>query len=195
MYVGKSEGEYKSSMVQKKKLNIGDAMSRVLQDDESRKYIASMVKGVFDGTPMNKNPLNEIPTPQMRLYGIFGAFHSVFFDTEEELAEYIQNNDTSLGCVCVIEFLGNVAGCNDVVRKTSKDGLSILYTVVDEDGYGIYNSERSTYRGEFTWEYHHGSLKEIYSAFRDRGIVFTDDIYAKSAERNQHMLRYCRKDD
>lgn len=172
-----------------------EALSKALQDDELMKHTASILKRMCDGEPVNKNPLTEISTPQMRLYGFSGAFKSAFFDTEEELTEYVENNDTSFGCICAIEYLGNVAGRSDVIRETSKNGITVLYTAVDEDGYGIYNSERSTYRGEFTWEYNHGDLREMYSAFRDRGIVFENDIYAKIDERNQHILKYCRENN
>lgn len=170
-----------------------ESLSNALQNDELMKFTASTLRLMFDGEPVNKNPLSEIPTPQMRLYGFSGAFKSAFFDTEEELKEYIKNNDPSFGSTCIIEFLGNVAGRSDVIRTTTKDGRTTLYTAVDEDGYGIYNPERSTYMGKFTWEYNHGDLEEMYSAFRDSGIIFENDIYAKIDERNQHILKLCRE--
>ena len=146
------------------------------------------MKRYVDGDPKNINPLTEIPEPQMRLYGFYGAFKSSFFDTEEELIEYVKTNNTQFGSICVMEYLGNVAGKSDVIRLTYKSGKSVLYTSVNEDGYGIYNNERSIYRGEFIWEYNHGSISEMYSAFRDRGIVFEDDTYAKIAERNKRLF-------
>ena len=38
----------------------------------------------------DKDPLTEIPEPQMKLYGFSGAFASAYFETEEEKEKYIQ---------------------------------------------------------------------------------------------------------
>ena len=155
--------------------------------ENSKDEAGDLLKKFVDGEPKNINPLTEIPEPKMRLYGFSGAFKSVFFDTEAELIEYIKTSDTTFGNVCVIEYLGYVAGRNDVIRVTYKDAESKLYTSVNEDGYGIYNDERSIYKGEYVWEYSYGSIREMYSAFRNRGIVFQDDTYAKIDERKRKL--------
>lgn len=147
------------------------------------------MKRYVDGEPKNVNPLTKIPESQMRLYGFLGIFKSAFFDTEEELIKYVKETELGIGSVCVIDYLGTVAERSDVIKLTYKSGKEVLYTAVNEDGYGIYNHERSVYRGEFVWEYNHGSLSEMYSAFRDRGIVFEDDIYAKIAENNRRLFK------
>lgn len=150
-----------------------------------------LIKRLIDGEPKNINPLTEIPEPQMRLYGFDGTFNSAYFDKEEELIEYIKTHSTQFGSVIVMDYLGNVAGCSDVIRLTYKSGNHVLYTSVDQDGYGKYNHERSIYRGEFVWEYCHGSIRDMYSAFRDRGIVFEDDTYAKIDEMRNRYLSIC----
>ncbi len=43
------------------------------------------------------------------------------------------------------------------------------------------------------WEYNYGHIGEIYSAFRDRGIVFENDMYAKIDKRNQYILKMCKE--
>ncbi len=68
----------------------------------------------------------------------------------------------------------------------------MFYTAVDEDGYGMYNNERSIYRGEFIWEFNYGQIREFYTPFRERGIVFENDIYAKADDRMQRILKHCR---
>ena len=149
------------------------------------------MKRYVDGEPKNVNPLTEIPQSQMRLYGFSGIFRSEFFDTEKELIEYVKNNKTGYGSICVMDFLGNVAGCSDVIRLTYKSGKEVLYAAVNEDGYGIYNLERSFYKGEFVWEFNHGSIREMYSAFRDRGIVFENDVYEKIDEGYRQLMEMC----
>ena len=147
-----------------------------------------ILKRMFNGEPKNINPLTEIPEPKMRLYGFSGAFNSAFFDTKEELVEWLKTNKPKYGSVCVLEYLGTVAGRSDVIRITCKGNKPMLYAACDEDGYGIYNEERSFYRGEFVWEYNHGDLSDEYAAFRDRGIVFENDIYQKIDERNKRLM-------
>lgn len=184
-------------MSEKRKLDdskmFSDELIETLETKEEDNSIGDILKRFCDGEPKNVNPLTEIPEPQMRLYGFSGAFNSAYFDTEKELIEWVKNHDTDFGDVCVIDYLGKVAGRSDVIRKTYKSGKSNLYVACDEDGYGIYNFERSTYKGEFVWEYNHGSLRKIYSAFRDRGISFENDIYDEIDKRHQKILELYRE--
>ena len=170
-----------------------DELIETLDNKNETSTAGKILKKMCDGEPKNVNPLTEIPEPQMRLYGFSGAFNSEYFDTEKELIEWIKNHNTNFGDICVIDYLGKVAGRSDVIRKTYKSGKSKLYTACDEDGYGIYNFERSTYCGEFVWEYNHGNIREMYSAFRNRGISFEDDIYDEIDKRNQKILELYRE--
>ncbi|MEE3342599.1 MAG: hypothetical protein VZS44_00730 [Bacilli bacterium] len=174
-------------------VSTAETISKAFQDKEFVKKTSSILKKSCDGEPKNTNPLTEIPEPQMRLYGFSGVFNSAYFDTKEELNEWVKNHNTDFGDICVIDYLGKVAGRNDVIRKTYRDGKSKLYAVCDNYGYGIYNFKRSIYRGEFVWEYNYGSLREMYSAFRDRGISFDNDIYDKIDKKYQKILELCRE--
>ena len=170
-----------------------DELIETLETKKNDNSTAEILKRMCDGEPKNVNPLTKIPESQMRLYGFSGAFNSAYFDTEEELIGWVKTHNTEFGDICIIDYLGNVAGCSDVIRETYKSGKSKLYVACDEDGYGTYNFERSIYRGEFIWEYNHGSLREMYSAFRDRGISFKNDIYGEIDKRNQKILELCRE--
>ena len=173
----------------KKEIDLDD--SKMFDNEYSKNelsVVCNILKRMFDGEPKNVNPLTEIPEPQMRLFGYSNAFNSAYFDTEEEIIKWLKNHNIDLGNICVMDYLGTVAGRSDVIRLTYKNGKSILYTACDEDGYGIYNAERSTYRKEFVWEYNYGSISDEYAAFRDRGIVFENDIYVKIEERNKKIL-------
>lgn len=161
-----------------------DELIDVFENKSTKK---NKLKTFVDNKTKNDNPLTEIPEPQMRLYGFSGFFNSEFFNTEEELMEYVKTADTEFGNLCVIEYLGNVAGCSDVIRVSYKDRTPKLYTSVDEDGYGIYNDNRSIEKGEYVWEYNHGNISEMYSAFRVRGIVFEEDNYAEIESKNRKM--------
>lgn len=179
-------------MSEKKNLDdsniFSDELIKTLKNKKVENTTGEKLKRMFNGEPKNINPLTSIPESQMRLYGFQGFLNSAYFDTEEELIDWVKNNNTKFGSICIIDYLGEVAGCTDVIRATYKNGDSNLYVACDYDGYGIYNSERSIYKGEFVWEYNHGSISEMYDAFRTRGIVFTDDIYKKIDESNMKLM-------
>ena len=70
--------------------SVAVALSNALKDNELTEHTTSIMKRMCDGEPVNKNPLTEIPAPQMVLYGFSGPFKSAYFDTKEGLKEYIK---------------------------------------------------------------------------------------------------------
>jgi hypothetical protein len=167
-----------------------EALSKAIQDDEFMEKASSSITRMIDGNPVNINPLSEIPNPEMRLYFI----DENYFESIDELLMYCRMNKLSTKGLNIIDYFRSLAGCSDVIRKSNSE-ISILYTAVDEDGYGLYNDKRSIYRGEFIWEYNHGSIRELYKPFKERGIIFDNDVYGKIDERNQHILKYCRENN
>lgn len=134
--------------------------------------------------------------PEMRLYKIEKTYYC---KTEEELRSYCESKGLSMKQICILDYIRNFAGRSDVIRETYKeDGnttYSIIYTAVDEDGYGIYNHQRSIEMGTFVWEFCYGSIEEMYSAFRNRGIVFENDIYEQIDKENKQFLKMCQKNN
>ena len=126
---------------------------------------------------------------KLTIYGYLDLFSkkSVFYDTEEELLQYIDNNDTTFGQICKIEYLGNILGKNSVIRRTLKNGNVKLFIIYDEDVYGMYDYRYSLYRKDFMWDFEFGNLKEIYNAFIDRDIVDEEDLYQKIENRNNFI--------
>lgn len=129
------------------------------------------------------------------LYGFKGLFNfeSNFFESKEQLKNFIENNDTTFGDVCKIEFLGNILGRSDVIRRTLLNGNTKLYTITDEKGYAIYNYGNSLYFNNYIWNFEFGSLKDFYQALKDNGIEFEDDIYQKIDEKNKCLVKKCNK--
>lgn len=168
--------------------SIGQKIADAIQDDDFSDKQASIIIRMFDGEAVNKNPLIEMPEPEMRLFSV----DNNYFESIDELLKYCRANEKSTEGLNIMDYYRNLADCNDVIRKSNSE-TSILFTVVDRDGYGMYNNERSIYCGKFIWEYHHGSIKNMYKAFRDKGIVFEDDIYIKIKEQDEYILTKCRK--
>jgi len=137
------------------------------------------IQRLLDEDMKELRTLKEIPESKIRLYSFRCAFsNSYFFDNEYDLVQYVKTNDISFGNICVLEYLESYAGRSDVIRQIDENGGSKFYAVRDEEGYSSLNIDRSIRNGEYIWEYNHGSLRDIYCAFRDRGIEFKHDIYA-----------------
>lgn len=106
------------------------------------------LKKMFDGEAKNINPLTKMPDAEMRLYVLNGNY----FDTKQQLESYCINNEIhDINEFYILEYIRKVANRNDVIRKINSDNKSTLYTAVDRFGYGIYNYDRSFYRGQHTW--------------------------------------------
>lgn len=134
------------------------------------------VQRLVDGEPAYVNPLNELSEPIMRLYGLlFKSGSIIYFDTKDELIDYIKTNGIYSSLVCLIDYLGEVAGRCDVIKRTTIDGTSILYTNINKNSYGVYNPNRSFYKGEYVWEYNRGNIEEMYNEFKKRGIIIKEN--------------------
>ena len=123
---------------------------------------------------------NEIYESQLILYGITTTkLGTLYFDNLEEMNQYLKKNNISLGFKTKIEYMGNILNCIDVIRQTYGDGSYRYVSVVNEDGYMLYNFEQSKKEQQPIWEYLPGSLREMYDAFKKHGIKLEDDTYSK----------------
>ena len=161
-------------------------LAQAMQESKFMKNIYSQIIEIRDGEPINKNPLSEIPEPDMRLYSIGNDY----FESIDELLKYCRKNHKTSEGLTVLDYYKNLAGGSDVIRKQNNK-TSIMYTAVDEDGYGLYNNKRSIQKGKFIWEYNYGNIRNLYKPFKERGIDFVIDVYGKIDERNQRILKYC----
>ena len=116
------------------------------------------------------------------------------FESIDELLKYCRKSHKTSEGLTVLDYYKNLAGCSDVIRMQNSK-TSMMYTAVDEDGYGIYNNKRSIYKGKFIWEYNYGSIRYLYKPFKERGIDFVNDVHGKIDERNQSILKYCRENN
>ena len=165
-------------------------LAEAVQDSEFMEKAHSQIIKNIDGEPVNKNPLSEIPEPDMRLYSI----DNDYFESIDELLKYCRKSHKTSEGLTVLDYYKNLAGCSDVIRMQNSK-TSMMYTAVDEDGYGIYNNKRSIYKGKFIWEYNYGSIRYLYKPFKERGIDFVNDVHGKIDERNQSILKYCRENN
>lgn len=131
---------------------------------------------------------------QQRLYRVnCNLLVAELFDSEEKLLQYIEGNQSKLeNSICVsisiLDFVGDFVGRQDVIRVVSSTGEFYFCTTVDDEHYAVYNKKRGQ-EGQPIWELEFGSMKDIYTAFRNKGIIFQNDVFAKSDSLYEQIMR------
>ena len=116
-----------------------------------------------------------------------------YFDSLDQIKNYINSYGLNNTPILTVEYLGEAANKSDVFKVTNYGNNYKLYTACDEGGYGIYMHEESIKDDRFVWRYLYGDIKKMYSAFRDREIIFNNDIYKKIEDSNKKTLRLIQK--
>ena len=165
-------------MEEKRNLDMAAAISAALNDEEHMKKTARILKEFCDGKPVNKNPLGEVPNPEIVVY----CTRNSYFLKKEDLEMYCKNNNISKSNTYTMEYYRKFAGRSDVIKMNGD-----YYAAVDEDGYGVYNYDRSVYRGEYTWEFEYGHLRTEYQLLKDIGITLENDVYGDIDKRNEYI--------
>ena len=151
---------------------------------ETNNYIEKLKKE----REKNINPLVDDKTLKLRLYGI----GTVFFDSIDKLERYGLQNEISTNDFYALDYMKTLAGRKNVIRKIDNTGRIALYTVIDENGYGKYNSIKSQEAKRPIWDYHEGSIEWMYQPFKDHGIKLTEDIYENTEKKYQYIRKRIR---
>lgn len=120
----------------------------------------------------------------MKLWGVADTTSRIdvlfpLFKSEKELISELGENIDSKK-VCTIEMLKNFKGRKSVLKRKTNDGRITYFVAIDKDGYAIYNSVQSRNLDRPIWNFEYGSLRDIYSEFRNRGAHIENDVYAKN---------------
>ncbi len=156
--------------------------SKQILDIVNNRY--ANVRKLFAGKRVNKNPLTTTPIVEKRLFYV----NNFFFESIDELAHYCIDNKVKEYTSGELEYYREFAGRKDVIKHSSIEN-SFIYSAVDGEGYAIYNNEKSIYKGEFVWEFNYGSIEGMYRIFRDKGVIFENDIYQKREESNKRLTK------
>lgn len=152
---------------------------------------ASLIQNMLDGTPKNENPLRKTPSSQLRLYVLIGIGQNLYFENKEELQAIIRNNQSESYQWMIVDYIGNIAGKKDVIQITDQENKKELRIAINRSSYATYNPERSKYHGDYIWEYHEGSLEELYKALRESGVIFEEDVFQMIEDREREVLTMC----
>lgn len=121
------------------------------------------------------------------LYVFLGEFSNKYFENENEWIDYCKKSHDLFASSCIIEYIGNYAGKDDVIKYRDEDG-DHYFVVCDEVSYYSYQPDGNT-NSIFSWQQVNGSIEWMYNAFRNKGIVFKNDIYAQIKEEEQKLIK------
>lgn len=182
-----------------------------MSEEEKQRYWRENYKSITDGGadlvdealvklfgPDSKNVKTSLKTypeldvntsgVEMRLY----ECNDNYFKSMTEVEEYVQSEKVEDVSVTILEYIRHYAGRSDVIHEVSSNDISLYLRACDEDGYGIYNHERSNREGKFIWEFSEGSIEEYYAVFRQNGIVFEDDVYGRINDEKRRFDEMCK---
>lgn len=137
---------------------------------------------------MKKNELTRVPTI---LYVFLGEYSTKFFESESECIKYYEESCEPFASICIIEYIGNFAGKNDVIGYRDVTGEHYLAACDCKSYYDYLPNENNP--DVFCWQQVDGSIEWLYKMFRDKGIVFKNDIYAQIEEENQKLIKVIRQ--
>lgn len=141
-----------------------------------------------------------IPESKMTLYGYaVNVFMIRFFETMDELEIFLKEENMILEHYYILEYLGDMAGHEDVIRVTIRfkfggEEQVKYYTPTHTEHYGVYNHERSIYCGRHVWEAQDGNyLKDFFDALKEHGLKMKHDYWAEEAALIDSMIEYARE--
>lgn len=174
-----------------------DIYDAIINRREAMHEAAQCLKRLVDGEEVGKDPLVDIPEPTTTLYGLVDIFASQFFETLEELKSFLKEHNGKLEEYYILEYLGDMAGRDDVIRITYKSnrGEQVqYYAPTSTEHYGVYNHQRSIYCGKHIWEGQDGNyLREFFDALKKHGLVMKNDYWAKEVALIKSMREYARE--
>lgn len=116
-----------------------------------------------------------------------GEFSNKYFESERECKDYYEKSHDPFASTCIIEYIGNFAGKDDVI-KYSSFSKECYFVVCDEVSYYVYKADENNHDNS-CWQQVNGSVEWMYKAFRDKGIIFKNDVYAQAREEEQKLIK------
>ena len=129
---------------------------------------------LFEPTGNGIDPLKELPESTLTLYCYDKNFNQTFFNTQAKLDLYASNHPG--GRKIIIDYLGKVAGKDNVIKETFENSKTRLLHYVSSENYEIYNSKRSAFKGTYMWDKYYGDVRSVKEALESNGINFDSDI-------------------
>lgn len=129
---------------------------------------------------------NELIKQTTILYVFLGEFSKKYFESEREWKDYCEKSHDPFPSICIIEYIGDFAGKDDVIKYRNFDGERYL-AACDDVSYYDYQANQDNH-DIFNWQQLDGSIEWMYEAFRDKGIIFKNDVYARIREEDQKLI-------
>lgn len=127
------------------------------------------------------------------LYVYFGEFSNNYFESEKECNDYYEKSSDPFAYVGVIEYFSQFEGKDDVIKLTYREDNEYKECIISAcDGVSYYAYQSNAYENSNDtshWQNVVGTAEWMYVAFRNKGIIFKNDIYAKAREEQKKFVK------
>lgn len=120
-------------------------------EDMCKKLEAILTYEVIDIAPLN---IYELPKAEVKLYAVGTGVDSHYFATATDRKKWLVDAKPKYSYNYTAEYLGNVAGKEDVIKETYENGDIRLLSIENSTEYDIYNFEKSKIKGKFVWDHY-----------------------------------------
>ena len=111
-----------------------------------------------------KEKVLENSNPNYIVYCYSNPYVNYYFYSYEELWDYINNNDTAIGHIYALEYIGNAFERNNVIKKITNETLQ-FYSIISDKDYEILNIRKKSLKNIIKWEYFYGNISNYYTPF------------------------------
>ena len=149
-----------------------------------KEELLQYLKELYEVVNLGVNPLPVIPSTDKSLYCVKTGVTAIYFNTKEEQEDWIIKNKPKICNRYRVEYLGRFAGKEIVFNEINDNDDYRLIAVGDKDGYYVYNTEKSNYKGVRVWDYYYKhencSVARMIDAFEKAGILEKDNSKVKT---------------
>ena len=124
----------------------------------------------FNYISINESLLNTdiIPDSFFTIYVVSDGIKSYYFNSLEEREQWISVNKPEICNRIAVEYVGSIAGKENVIREWNDYMSSYRYVSINDDNtYSVYNFEQSTQKGVYVWNNYTDGVGNEYKMLSD----------------------------
>ena len=144
---------------------------------------------IYGYTIVNSDPLNKssLENSKITMYGVNTGFQTKLFKTKKERDKFIKKENPKVQLTYQYDYLGNVAGKNNVIKEKDEYGSSRLIAVDGNynNSYYVYNYKKSKEIGEYSWNHYYDEFNEKYIICQ----TLLENIQEKEEEQTKKKIK------
>lgn len=173
----------------------------VLKKNRGMEFVQSFIEDelkipnivLYYKNPISKDVILDGVISKSRIYGFLKKYETIIFNSESELINYVKNSQETWQNVCIIDYIGNFANRENVVKITYLNGEYVLCTSTElEAGFNLYHDvfalQETIDSGKAVWQKDHWGLDNIYEFFEKKGVIKEKNNPYTKIKRNNKFI-------